>query len=108
MMTYEERTIALRKMHDASAAFYRAATQIGNHPFIEFTGLINEYLKACEEAHAAGIDFTECNTHSGTRLPMAPHMIEYVNEKLECIFVGRVMMKQGASKKIAHRDDSRS
>lgn len=93
MMDAHEREEALVKMRTASRAFYAAAVRIGNHPFIEFTGLLNEYIKACEEAHERGIDFTECNTHSGCELPMAPHMINYVNEKLECIYVGRVMMK---------------
>jgi hypothetical protein len=90
MMTHDERTAALERMHDASRTFYVAAVQIGNHPFIEFTGLMNEYIKACEEAHAQGIDFSDCNTHTGASLPLAKHMLLYINEKLECIFTGRV------------------
>lgn len=93
MMTPDERQTALTGMRLASAAFYRAAVQIGNHPFIEFAGLMNEYIKACEAAHKQGIDFSECNTHSGQNLPMAPFMVNYVNEKLECIFTGRSVMK---------------
>lgn len=89
MMNPAERAVTLRKMREASAAFYTAATQIGNHPFIEFTGLMNEYIKACEQAHEQGIDFSECNTHSKQDLPMPSYMIAYVNEKLECIFTGR-------------------
>lgn len=92
MMNAKEREVALREMRAASHAFYFKAVQIGNHPFIEFAGLMNEYIKVCEDAHAAGIDFSECNTHAGQALPMAPHQVDYVNEKLECIYVGRVMM----------------
>ena len=32
----------------------------------------------------------------GHELPMAPHQIDYVNEKLECIFTGRSVMKKTA------------
>lgn len=91
-MTHSEREVALRQMRAASATFYAQAVQIGNHPFIEFCGLMNEYISACQSAHDAGIDFSHCNTHTGQHLPMRDHMIDYVNEKLECIFTGRVVM----------------
>ena len=94
MMTPEQRLVALEKMEQASAAFYRSAVAIGNHPFIEFTGLMNEYIQACRAAHAGGIDFSECNTHSGSDLPMKAFMVAYCNEKLECIFTGRSVMSQ--------------
>lgn len=97
MMTPEEREVALQQMRDASNAFYRSAICIGNHPFIEFTGLMNEYIKACEQAHRSGIDFSECNTHSGKHLPMPSYMVEYVNEKLECIYTGRSVMPSDAT-----------
>lgn len=92
-MTPEEREAALAKMRQVSKWFYAQAISIGNHPFIEFTGLMNEYIKVCEQAHQAGIDFSDCNTHSGTDLPMMPHEIKYINEKLECIFTGRSVMQ---------------
>lgn len=91
-MTPNERETALRQMQEASSAFYIAAARIGNHPFIEFTGLMNEYIEACREAHAQGIDFSECNTHSGRHLPLKPYNVAYINEKLECIFTGRSVM----------------
>lgn len=92
-MTPEEREVALVEMQRTSDTFYRSAIQIRNHPFIEFAGLMNEYIKACSEAHRAGIDFSECNTHSGKELPMPSYMVEYVNEKLECIYTGRSVLK---------------
>jgi hypothetical protein len=94
--SHKERETMLAQMELASASFYRAATSIGNHPFIEFTGLMNEYIKVCRDAHANGMDFTQCNKHAGHELPMAPHQIDYVVEKLECIFTGRSMMKKTA------------
>lgn len=88
MMPADEREVALAQMQKASAAFYRSAIAIGNHPSIEFAGLMTEYINACHAAHEAGIDFTECNRHSGQVLPLHPVMSHYLNEKLECIFSG--------------------
>ena len=93
-MNTEARETALTQMRDASNQFYAAATQIGNHPFIEMTGLLNEYIKACQIAHDAGIDFSECSAHSGQPLPMQSYMVSYVNEKLDCIFTGRIALVQ--------------
>jgi hypothetical protein len=84
-----EREAMLSQMSDASNAFYAAAVKISCHPFIEFTGLMNEYIKCCADAHNKGIDFTNCSAHSGNHLPMESYQIAYVNEKLECIFTGR-------------------
>src|SRR6478609_512560 len=82
----QEREVMLARMHHASKAFYRAATAIGCHPFIEFTGLLNEYIKICERAHANGLDFTEANIHSGKAIPMFEHEASYLGEKLGCIY----------------------
>jgi len=90
MMAPEERENALKKMNDAANAFYENAVRIGNHPFIEFAGVMQSYIKSCERAHAEGIDFTECNRHSGNPLPIESFEITYLNEKLNCIFDGRI------------------
>ena len=84
--TVEERAAMLRRMRGASDYFYSMAVRIGVHAFIEFTGLMNEFIKLCEEAHEKGIDFTMANVHSGQHLPFQPHHIAYVYEKLECIY----------------------
>ena len=87
-MDANERLMALSRMQETSDAFYRSAVSIGNPPFIEFAGLMNEYITACRAAHAAGIDFMQCNVHSGQAQPLHPVMSDYINEKLECIFSG--------------------
>ena len=87
----------LDSMAAASAAFYAAATRIQNHPFIEFTGLMNEYIGCCRAAMERGIDFRRCNAHTGAELPMRDYQIAYVNEKLECIFTGRSVMQERAT-----------
>lgn len=89
-----ERLVMLRRMKDASAVFYGLAVQAGCHPFIEFTGLMNEYINCCEQAHKDGIDFADCNKHAGQHLPMEVCAVNYVNEKLECIFTGRSVMQE--------------
>jgi hypothetical protein len=97
MMTPEERTQALAHMQKAADQFYRSATAIGNHPFIEFAGLMNEYIVACRDAHDKGIDFSECNQHTGRVLPLHPVMSDYVNEKLACIFAGSKVLDTSAA-----------
>ncbi|MFK4706015.1 hypothetical protein ABIC83_002854 [Roseateles asaccharophilus] len=97
MMNPQEREAAIQRMQKASDAFYRDAIAIGNHPFIEFTGLINEYIKVCRAAHEKGIDFSECNTHSGQKLPLHPVNSDYINEKLECIFTGSKILDAEAA-----------
>lgn len=92
-----EREEALAQMEQLSSAFYANVIHIGVHPFIEFTGLMNEYIKCCREAHEAGIDFSQCNRHTGQPLPMKPHQIDYINEKLECIFTGRSVMSEAGN-----------
>ena len=96
MMNHEEQSTAIAQMREVSTSFYANAIRIGVHPFIEFCGLMNEYIKACEKAHASGVDFSECNAHSGQHLPMESYMVAYVNEKLECIFTGRSVMQREA------------
>jgi len=87
--TEAERSECLRKMSEASNQFYLAARLAGCHAFIEFAGLMNEYITCCDQAHKSGVDFHHLNGH-GALLPMPDHSIDYVNEKLECIYGGRV------------------
>lgn len=81
----EELKQMLIKMKAASSAFYGAAQQIGNHAFIEFTGLMNEYINVCSDALTDGKDFTTFNIHSG-RSMIKSYQREYMQEKIECIF----------------------
>jgi hypothetical protein len=86
MMTRRERAACLARMRAASADFYRASVQSGCHAFIEFTGLLNQYIRLCEEAHGRGEDFTDANVHAGRGLPLVGHQLAYLNEKLTCIY----------------------
>lgn len=76
----------LARMHAASDHFYAAAVAAGNHAFIEFTGLMNEYITVCHTALAQDIDFRMASTHTGVALPFKPHHAAYLAEKLDCIY----------------------
>lgn len=104
-MNKDERAVAINQMREAVHSFYHAAQRIGNHPFIEFTGLMGEYVKACELAHEKGVDFSDCSTHSGIPLPMSLYMVRYINEKLECIFTGRSVMDNDPMRPIPDATD---
>ncbi len=82
----DELAAMVTAMEQASSAFYAAACQIGNHPFIEFTGLMNEYIKICQDNAKNGQDFTLASIHAGQVLEIQPHQKDYLLEKLECIF----------------------
>lgn len=84
--TPEEQLLMIAMMRSASNAFYVGAQLTGNHAFLEFTGLMNEYISLCEQARAEGIDFTTANVHGGVHLPFKPYHLAYLNEKLECIY----------------------
>lgn len=88
-MTYskEELQAMIDAMIAVSNRFYNGARLTGCHAFIEFTGLMNEYIKLCECALAQGLDFTETTIHgSGKPLPMESYQRAYLDEKLQCIY----------------------
>lgn len=84
--TKAEREAMLEKMRRASDAFYYLAQQTHCHPFLEFTGLMNEYIQICLKAHQMDIDFTMTSIHTGKALPIGDHNIAYLGEKLSCIY----------------------
>jgi hypothetical protein len=89
-MTPEE---SLHRMRLAADNFYIAATNTDCHAFVEFTGLLREYCKVCEENLARGIEFRELNGHTSQRMELQPYEIDYFNEKLNCIFQGLLVVK---------------
>jgi hypothetical protein len=95
-MTPEGRQEILRRMRKASNAFYMQAVQAGCHAFIEFTGLMNEFIGLCAEAEKQGVDWVHANVHGDVHLPFEPHHITYLSEKLECIY-GKQIALTGTS-----------
>jgi hypothetical protein len=90
----------IMQMRQVSNKFYWAAFRIGNHAFIEFTGLMNDYINACADALRDGVDFTQCNVHTGAHLPLASHQREYVSEKLTCIYGVGLAAEKGSNENI--------
>lgn len=85
--TVEQANEALEKMRAASHNFYNAAVKTNCHAFIEFTGLMNEYIKVCATMTAAGdTSWMSANTHSGVPLKMESYELDYLAEKLDCIY----------------------
>jgi hypothetical protein len=84
--TEAELKAMIERMKDVSSAFYPAAAATGCHAFIEFTGVMNEFIKICENSLADGVDFATANTHSDTPLVVHPYNALYIAEKLDCIF----------------------
>jgi hypothetical protein len=71
----------LALMQFTSENFYREAQQCEKHQFLEFNGLLIEYIKLLREMHNAQQDFI-----TNEVLPMKPHNAEYIAEKLSCIY----------------------
>ncbi len=84
--TPEERAEMIRKMQRIVDVFYPLASAAGCHAFIEFTGLMTEFVKVCADAHARGQQFPFANTHSGEAMPFKPYHLKYLGEKLNCIY----------------------
>ena len=79
----------LEAMKAAANNYYREAICTNCHTFIEFTGLINEYIKICERnLNQRGVDVTKTSTHcpGEPRLQVEDWELDYINDKLGCIF----------------------
>lgn len=78
----------LEAMKAASSNYYREAIATNCHTFIEFTGLMNEYIKICERNLKQGVDFTKTSAHcpGEPRLQIEDWELDYINDKLRCIF----------------------
>ena len=83
----------IRDMRGISSLFYNLAVQCGNHAFIEFCGLMNEYINMCQETLNTGVDFTMCNIHTGQGLVIEEYQADYLGEKFSCIFAGSLKGK---------------
>lgn len=82
----EELATMLEKMKAVCQTFYWQAAHTGCHTFIEFAGLMNEFIKVCEQSADAGVDFANASTHTGKPLVVYTYNAAYIVEKLDCIF----------------------
>jgi hypothetical protein len=84
--TPEQRQQMLHDMDAISSRFYSGAFRAEVHSFIEFCGLMNEYIEVCRDAEKMGIPFYAASTHHGRSLPFQSHHVSYLAEKLNCIY----------------------
>jgi hypothetical protein len=84
--TAEGRRDALARMRFLRDVFYGGATQTGIHAFIEFAGLMTMFIDGCAAAEAEGRPWASVNVHSGSHLPLTSHELDYLREKLACIY----------------------
>lgn len=82
-LTAEE---SLQRMQQAVNHFYRLAVLANCHPFLEVAGFMEELLKIYRHNLTLGIDFRDCHRHSGRTLQMEDWHLNYINEKIRCIF----------------------
>lgn len=73
-------------MRETTHAIYPMLVACNVHPFIEFCGLMSKYVDLCREAAQKGVQFPFASEHSGMPLPAEDHDMEYLAEKLRCIF----------------------
>ncbi|HET9623254.1 MAG TPA: hypothetical protein VFP84_17895 [Kofleriaceae bacterium] len=66
--------------------FYGGATQTGIHAFIEFAGLMTMFIDGCAAAEAEGRPWAHADVHSGSHLPLTGNQLDYLREKLVCIY----------------------
>jgi hypothetical protein len=86
----------LRKMETASSVFYIQARQQGCHAFLEFCGLMNEFISIARATLLAGQDFRTANKHSGAPLMISVYHLQYLHEKLTCIYGEDIIQRLAA------------
>jgi hypothetical protein len=88
--TEEELTGIIEEMKQIAQIFYMLCTKAGLahrcHPFLEFTGLMREYIHGCTMLTREGSDFRRSSGHSNKESAQLPIDIRYIAEKLNCIF----------------------
>ena len=85
----EELLHQLYQMEKVAQAFYLDAVHVTPqcHAFIEHAGLLNEFIKICRHtADQPNGDFNNANQHGGEPLLAHGFNIEYLAEKLACIY----------------------
>lgn len=97
----------LEAMKAASHNYYREAIATNCHTFIEFTGLINEYIKICERNLKQGVDFTKTSVHcpDETKLEIEGWELDYINDKLRCIFPDLQLIEAKKQAKLSREEE---
>lgn len=76
---------ALLRAREMSSAYYALGAQCGIHSMIEWCGVMTEYVKMLECAHATGVDPRDVDQHHADCKVVIPEfMATYFVEKLGC------------------------
>lgn len=80
--------------------FYDALFRLGVgaefHAFVEWCGVMKEHLNICRDLIEQGIDPFTLNKHTGMELPIPSYRLDYMAEKIDCIFAGALRVaKEG-------------
>lgn len=73
------------------------------HPLLEFVGVMREYLRICGDLEARGIDYRKLSVHSLSVVEIEPYRIEYLAEKLSCIFAPMFRGQPGLAVQFAQK-----
>lgn len=72
--------IAIQRMKKIITDFYDQAVHVGVHPFVEFAGMMREYVQMLERLDEEG----KCIFMNSVR--PRDYELAYLEDKLECIF----------------------
>lgn len=75
-----------RKMDAVVEKIYPMMTSCEVHPFVEFNGLMREYVVICRILARSGVAFPFASNHGTMAVEVPDYTIEYMAEKLGCIF----------------------
>lgn len=71
----------IERMEICTDVFYPMAQRAECHPFLEFNGIMREYIELCRDSLEQNVDFIE-DWPKSVKL----YRLEYMAEKLNCIF----------------------
>lgn len=72
----EELKIMIKRMSQIKDGFYFQAVQTHSHPFVEFAGMMSKYIELCEELKTPFLPAKKVPAHN----------LEYLAEKIGCVF----------------------
>jgi len=90
MPTIEDHRETVKMLRDLNNQFYAMCFQanVGGraHSFMEFNGLMSKFIDLMGRAVEEGMDPHQLNEHNRTPLPVETHDMEYLAEKIRCMF----------------------
>jgi len=87
----------LNKIQENITSFYWVLFNLGVgerfHPMLEWCGVMSEYIKIHQALLDEGIDATNSDIHNGIGSKIPKYQLNYLAEKLNCIFSGMLEVK---------------